>query len=94
MKSISDELGLLEKWYEKTQPKFLTLEEVISQYCKSLGEHEIGYPLVDLEEQFKKVLSPAFHSYLSAGCYFLNSLDVVCTLASASSPFQRQNRLI
>lgn len=31
MKSIEDELGLLEKWYEKAQPKFLALEEVISQ---------------------------------------------------------------
>lgn len=60
MKSIEDELGLLEKWYEKAQPKFLALEEVISQYCKSLGERAIGYPLVDLEEQFKEVFCPQF----------------------------------
>jgi len=72
----------------------LALEEVISQYWKSLGELAIGYPLVDLEEQFKKVMSPALHSYLSAGCHFLSSLDVVCTLASDSSLFQWQNSQI
>lgn len=39
------------------EPKFLALEEVISQYWKSLGEHAVGYPLVDLEEQFKEVFT-------------------------------------
>lgn len=39
------------------QPKFLALEEAISQYWRSLDEHAVAYPLVDLEGQFEKAFT-------------------------------------